>query len=55
MPRYTLSAFPAFAGLALVLGRLDRRAVWVAAALFALGQIAFAALILAAPPRGVAP
>lgn len=55
MPRYALSAFPAFAGLALVLQRFDRRLVWLAAALFALGQIAFAALVLAAPPRGVAP
>lgn len=55
MPRYALSAFPAFAGLALALGRLDRRLVWVAAVVFALGQIAFVALVLAAPPRGVAP
>lgn len=55
MPRYALSAFPAFAGLALVIERFDRRLVWVAAVLFALGQIAFAALVLAAPPRGVAP
>ncbi len=55
MPRYALSAFPAFGGLAIVLGRFDRRLVWVVAVLFALAQIAFAALVLAAPPRGVAP
>lgn len=55
MPRYALSAFPAFAGLGLVAERFDRRLVWIAAVLFALAQIAFATAVLLAPPRGVAP
>jgi len=55
MPRYALSAFPAFAGLALLAQRLDRRLVLALAVAFALAQIAFAAWIMAAAPRGVAP
>ncbi|MER3418875.1 MAG: hypothetical protein C4343_07265 [Chloroflexota bacterium] len=55
MPRYALSAFPAYAGLALGLDRLDRRLVRVLAVLFALAQIGFAAAVLLAPPHGAAP
>jgi hypothetical protein len=54
MPRYALSAFPAFAGLALLAERFDRRLVAVVAVLFALAQIAFALAVLLAAPRGVA-
>ncbi len=54
MPRYALSAFPAFAGLVLLGRRFDRRLVWLVAVLFAAAQVGFAATVFAAP-RGVAP
>lgn len=54
MPRYALSAFPAFAGLALLGERYDPRLVWLGAVLFAAAQVGFAVAVLVTP-RGAAP
>lgn len=55
MPRYALSAFPAFGGLALWAQRPGWKLLAVVAVAFAVGQIAFASWVLAAPPHAVAP
>jgi hypothetical protein len=50
MPRYTLAAFPVFAGLG---ARLNRRGVVIMVVLFALGQVLFTAWTI--PPHNISP
>ena len=55
MARYALTAFPAFAALADVIGRRDRRLLAALVVCGAVLQVAFVRWVLLAPPLGVAP